>query len=142
MQEFAPKKIGASEFEGEDETFYDYEVPNAKTGKLLGVMTLRYVKQQVIDKYRELRNGSNDGRRKGDVAKAREFLFQKTYVRFVFVDEDGKPDPTKEIDLGDCKTDLEFFIKKTTKVVDAVMIQYLAQVFPDVDPKKSQTPLD
>lgn len=130
MEQLASKKIGVEAFSGDADALYEYTVPHAQTGDPLGVMFLSSVDQAVIDRFRDIRNGSADGRRKGDASKAREFLFQKAFVRFELVDKDA------ELDLGDSPSPVQFFLKKAAKVVDAVMIQYFGDVFPDVDGKK------
>jgi hypothetical protein len=134
-------KVGASAFEGEQEKLFGYSVPNAQTGEELGTIYYKNVDQPVIDQYRKLRNGSPDGRTRGDEAKARQYLFRKAYVKFEFTK------PGQELDLGDFTAknpieqhnkDIEFFLTKTLKVVDATIIKYLNEVFPDIDSKKSQ----
>jgi len=127
-------KVGGAAFDGDEEEFFEYTVPNAQTKKPLGTLFLKNVKQPVIDRYRDIRNGN--GRQKGDTAKAREYLFRKAYGKFEFAE------PGVEFDLGKCKTELEFFLLNATKVVDASMIAYLGEVFPDVEGKKSPTQSD
>lgn len=127
------KKVGSAKFGG-SKKLYKYEVPNAETGGLLGTMYMMGFKQPILDRYREIRNGN--GRSKGDNAKAREYLFKKTFDHFEFEpDEDGS---NLELDLeGEgCKTELEFFLTKAEMTVDAVVIQHVSVVFPDVDEKK------
>src|SRR5689334_21290629 len=122
------KRIGVDRFRSEEEDLYGYEIPDAKTKEPLGTMFLRGFKQPALDRYREIRNGT--GRGKGDAAKAREYLFKRTYAKFEFTEAGCV------IDLGQCKTETEFFLSNCGMVVDAVLIQHLAVVFPDVDEKK------
>ena len=122
------RKFADDFFSGVEEEEYPFTVPNAKTGEPLGDIFLKRVKQPIIDKYRDLRNG--EGRRKGNPAAARRYLFKQAYKRFEFLE------PGCEIDLGDSPNEVEFFIRKAEMLVDAVLIEYLAKVFPDVlDPK-------
>jgi hypothetical protein len=122
-------KVGVSAFGGSEDQLFEYTVLHAQTKEPLGTLFLRNVKQPVIDRYRDIRNGDG-ARRKGDVAKAREFLFTKTFTKFEFIEEGD------EFDLGECKTVLEFLLKKADKVVDSCLISYLNEVFPEVDGKK------
>ncbi|HKQ06604.1 MAG TPA: hypothetical protein VJ464_15835 [Blastocatellia bacterium] len=131
-----PVELSADAFEPqaetpEEENLHRYEVPNVKTGEPLGEMVMRGFKQPVLDRYREIRNGT--GRAKGDNGKAREYLFRRTFVRFEPYPVDGV---TPTLNLGQCKTPLEFFLAKALMVVDAVVQQHVAAVFPDVDEKK------
>jgi hypothetical protein len=127
------KKVGASAFQAKESDLYDYSFPDA-AGKQIGTMYLRAFPQPVLDRYRDLRNG--DGRRKGDPTAARAYLLKKTYAKFEFLEEDC------ELDIGECKTDPDFFMKYAEMQVDAVLINHLEAVFPGVDSKKSQSQLD
>ncbi|MCI0489388.1 MAG: hypothetical protein L0229_22575 [Blastocatellia bacterium] len=123
------EKTGASFFESAEGEEHPFTIPNAQEpGKVLGDMFLKRVKQPVIDKFREIRNG--EGRRKGNPAAARRYLFKQAYVRFEFFDSG------REIDLGDSPNETEFFVRKAEMLVDAVLIEYLNKLFPEVlDPK-------
>ena len=121
-------KIGAAAFQGEEDDVFRYEFKHAQTGEPLGAFCLRGFKQATLDRYRDIRNGN--GRSKGDNPKARAFLFRKTYVRFEFYDKDC------ELDLGDYKNDVDFFLGECQMAVDAVVQQHTAAVFPEVDEKK------
>jgi hypothetical protein len=129
--EQAKKSVGVGAFEGDDDQIAEFNVPNAQTGERLGGMFLRNVRQPVIDKYRDIRNG--DGRRKGDKEAARLYLFKRIFVRFEF------DEPGVEVDTTGCKekTPLGFFLEKCGKLVDALNIQYLEHFYPDIDSHKS-----
>ena|ERR1700742_2360574 len=119
------KKVGASAFSKDKE--YRYDVKNPE-GVVIGEIVLNAFKQPVLDRYREIRNGN--GRSKGSIPKARAYLFEKTYSRFEFAEKDC------ELDLGECRTEVDFFLTNCLMTVDAIIIQHLAEVFPDVDPKE------
>ena len=124
------QKAGLSAFESSGEEEHGFLIPNAqRPEETLGTMYLRRVKQPILDKYRDIRNG--EGRRKGNPAEARRFLFKRAYVRFEF------SNPAMEIDLGDYANEVEFFSRGAEMLVDAVLLQYLDKLFPDVlDQKK------
>lgn len=117
--------VGASLFEGDAEDLVKIGVPSAKTGALLGTMFLKRVPQSIRDKYRDILNGV--GRKKGKPQAARQYLFKKAFVRFDF--EDSK----MQLALGKHKEPVEFFINECDTVVDAVIIQYHQETFPDVE---------
>jgi hypothetical protein len=139
MDESAVKtKVGVAAFDGSQEREYGYSVPDAQSGEELGTIYYRNIGQKKIDEYRLIRNGDG-GRRKGHEGKAREFLFRLAYLRFEFTE------PGKELDLGDFvaknpieqrEKEISFFLVNALKVVDATIIRYLNEVFPDIDEKK------
>ncbi|MGA9769309.1 MAG: hypothetical protein WBV94_09730 [Blastocatellia bacterium] len=125
-------KLGASVFQSQEVKLYSYEIPHVETGEIIGQMFLAGFKQPVLDKYRDIRNG--EGRKRGDEAKARAFLFKKVYRKFEFTEE--LKGQGAELDLGDCPNETEWWLKECEMVVDAVIIKHLGEVFPDVDVKK------
>lgn len=75
----------------------------------------------------DIRNGSPDGRKKANASDAREYLFRKAFLRFAPVDE------TQTLDLGSCKSEVEFFLTNAPRLVDRVNIEYLNKTYPDID---------
>lgn len=112
-------------------------------GVVKGFMTLHLVKQAAIDKYRDIRNG--DGRRKPDVAAARQYLFKRAYGKaegsgsgFRFADQFAG----WELDLSKYQgaprdQEIAFWLGEGEMIVDATLIAYLNHFFPDIDSKKS-----
>lgn len=121
------KRISFGAFQADD-NLHRYTVPNAQTGEPLGRLVLKGFNQPVLDRYREILNGN--GRTRGDKPKARDYLFRKTYSGFEFAEEGC------EFDLGQGQTEIDFFLQGCAMVVDAALIQHLAEVFPDIDSKK------
>ena len=134
----ARAKVGAVFFDGSPDKEYGYPVPNAETGGELGTIYYSNIGQKRIDEYRLMRNGDG-GRRKGHEGKAREFLFKLAYKRFEFSEEG------QELDLGDFVAkspaeqrdkEIQFFLHKALKVVDATVIKFLNEVYPDIEEGK------
>ena len=125
-QEGGGRRLGASAFETQEDQTIDIPIKHATTGEALGNMRLRHVKMPVIDEYRDIRNG--DGRKKGNVPRARKFLFRKIFVSFV------PDDPSDTLDLAQGQSELEFFLPNE-KLLDRVLIDYLEQTYPDIDLK-------
>lgn len=137
--------------EGEDTGNPDEQEFNIRDrgGVVKGYMTLHVVKQPTIDRFRDIRNG--DGRRKPDVAGARQYLFRRCYGKTPGAD--GAPNSESgfrfaeqfsgwELDLRPYQgtprdKEIAFWLTEGEMIVDATLIAYLNHFFPDIDSKKS-----
>src|SRR5262244_1001996 len=115
--------LSRSAFEAGDDEVFPFTVMGP-TDEPVGEIHMKTVPMPVMDKYRNILNGI--GRRNGNPKEAREYLFRKAFVKF------EPKQPGAKLALNGHKSDLEFFIAETPKVVDRVVLAYHSRNYTDV----------
>jgi len=102
------------DFEPEEGETFEYTVMGTDE-KPRGIITLRPTSYSVYTRFREILVGP--GRRKGDQSKAYEYLFRKAFVSFT-------PIEGRVLSRNGHKSDVDFFVHETPKLVDRVINFY------------------
>jgi hypothetical protein len=121
-EEQQPVQLTKGDFEPEDSETFEWTVMGMDD-KPRGTITMRPTSYAVLAHYREILAGL--GRRRGDQAKANEYLFRRAFVSFT-------PIEGAVLSRNGHKSDVDFFCRETPKMVDRVIQAYHARNFTDV----------